>query len=134
MGPPKKYFSTSREMLKELTEPHDFNISTYMAVGALLLQASQLSLPSNLSTSLPLAFLTFRFFKMLFDWLRLHTGSYTSLMRGRWMATLPGREEAKQGAGTGSDGVVLFLLGARINQSAFPTRVTTACQCAPVSF
>lgn len=58
--------------------------------------------------------------KMGIDTLRLHTGSYTSIMRGRWTATLPEPEESSTGVESdGSDeGLVMFVLGAQINQSA----------------
>ena len=53
---------------------------------------------------------------MVVDTLRLYTGSYTTLMRGRWTATLP-EPEVPLEVNTSSDGLVLFVLGARINQS-----------------
>lgn len=53
---------------------------------------------------------------MILDTLRLRTGSYTTPMRGRWTATLP-EPEIASGVNDGSDGLVMFVLGARINQS-----------------
>ncbi|KAL8702000.1 MAG: hypothetical protein Q9201_004622 [Fulgogasparrea decipioides] len=107
-------YSATRDILNELLEPQDFKISTWMAFGATLLLLSQSFLPSSLSNLLPLLYLAGRMIKMVIDTLRLHTGSYTTMMRGRWVATLP--ESAKPlDDSSGSDGLVMFVLGARIN-------------------
>jgi hypothetical protein len=53
---------------------------------------------------------------MILDTLRLRTGSYTTPMRGRWTATLP-EPDIAPGVNDGPDGPVMFVLGARTNQS-----------------
>ena len=109
-------FVTAKEILCELLEPNDFNSSTWMAMGASLLLLGQYYLPSRLSSSLPLVYLLYRIVKMIVDTFGLHTFSYTSLVRGRWTATL-GEPDASAEFNRGSDGIVMFVLGARINQS-----------------
>lgn len=111
--------STIQATLNELLEPNDFKISTWMAMGAGLLLLCQSYLSPGLSSLLPLSYLTYRFLKMVFDTFRLHTNSYTNMMRGRWTATLP-EPEVTVDVNSGSDGIVMFILGARINQSVSP--------------
>ena len=108
-------FSTAKEICNELFEPNDFKLTTWLAMGASLLLVAQSLLPGRLSNGLPLAYLGYRLVKMVVDTLRLHTGSYTSLLHGRWTATLPEPESPAE-VNSGSDGIVIFLLGARINQ------------------
>ena len=108
-------FSTIRDALNELLEPNDFKISTWMAMGALLLLVAQSYLPSNIGSRLPIIYLVYRLVKMFLDTWRLHTGSYTSLQRGRWTASLPEHLSPAK-TGSNSDGLVMFVLGARINQ------------------
>ncbi|KAL8709197.1 MAG: hypothetical protein Q9220_006077 [cf. Caloplaca sp. 1 TL-2023] len=105
---------TIKETLAELSEPQDFNISTWMTFGAILLLLSQAYLPTYVTTTIPVLLLSFRIMKVVIDTLRLHTGSFTTLMRGRWTARLPHSASAPDGF-DGSGGVVLFVLGARIN-------------------
>ena len=107
---------TAKEILCELLEPNDFKTSTWMAMGACLLLLSQYYLPSGLSNALPLVYLLYRIARMIIDTFGLHTFSYTSLVRGRWTATL-GEPDASADLNGGSDGIVMFVLGARINQS-----------------
>lgn len=107
---------TIKETLNELFEPNDFNISTWMAMGSMVLLCSQLFLPCRLTTLIPIFFLGYRILNMVVDTLRLHTGSYTNMMRGRWTATLP-EPKVPSRLNSGSDGIVMFILGARINQS-----------------
>lgn len=113
-------FSTIKATLNELLEPNDFKISTWMAMGAGLLLLCQLYLPSSFSSLLPLSYLTYRFLKMVFETFRLHNSSYTTMMRGRWTATLSEPEDSVN-VNSGSDGIVIFVLGARINQSVSPS-------------
>lgn len=112
----QSYYATTRGILNELFEPQDFKLSTWMAFGATLLLISQSYLPPSVSNFLPLVLLGGRIAKMIIDTQHLHTGCYTSLMRGRWTATLPEPENPVD-INSGSDGVVMFVLGARINQS-----------------
>ena len=108
-------FLVTREILGELLEPNDFNISTWMAMGACVMLLGQRFLPHVLGSWLPFAYLFYRFLKMIVDTARLHTGSYTSLVTGRWTATLSAPNESGD-IDNSRQGVVLFILGARINQ------------------
>ena len=78
---------------------------------------AQCYLPASLGSSLPVLYLGFRLVKMIMDSFRLHTGTcFTNMMRGRWTATLSDPNDGLD-ANNGSDGIVLFVLGARLNQS-----------------
>ncbi|KAL9132083.1 MAG: hypothetical protein Q9217_000119 [Psora testacea] len=96
---------TMGDVFNELTEPNDFKISTWMAMGAALLLLSQAYLPIGLGSWIPLLYLGYRMLKMVVDTLRLHTGSFTNMKVGRWTARLPDSETP----------LVMFILGARIN-------------------
>ena len=100
----------------DLLEVTDFSIATWLAFGAGLQLLSQSWLPSGLSYWLPLGYLVYRIARASFDCSRIFTGTFTTVMSGRWSATLPDPEDPSAVTAT-SDGVVMFLLGARINQS-----------------
>lgn len=100
----------------DLLEVPDFSITTWLAFGAGLQLLSLRWLPSGLSYWLPLFYLAFRVAKVSVDCQRIFTGTFTSIISGRWTATLPEPEDPSTMTAT-SDGVVMFLLGARINQS-----------------
>jgi len=109
-------YSTLKNTLNELLEPNDFKISTWMAMGAALLVIGQSYFHFGWIEMLPFSYLMYRIAKMILDTLRLHNGSYTTLMHGRWTAKLPEPEIASS-VNSGSDGLIMFVLGARINQS-----------------
>lgn len=109
-------YSNFKDDFGDLLEVTDFSIATWLAIGAGLQLLSQSWLPSGLSYWLPLFYLIYRIARACIDCCRVFTGTFTSLRFGRWSATLP--EPADPSAVTAtSDGVVMFLLGARINQS-----------------
>ena len=112
---PQSFLVTTQQVLGELLEPNDFNISTWMAMGACVMFLGQRFLPHVLGSWVPFAYLGYRFVKMIVDTARLHTGSYTSLITGRWTATLSAPDESGV-MDNSRQGVVLFILGARINQ------------------
>lgn len=112
----KSIYSTLKDIFNELLEPNDFEISTWMAMGVALLVIGQSYLHLSWIKELPFSYLIYRIAKMVYDTLRLHNASYTTLMRGRWTATLPEPEIASS-VNSGSDGLIMFVLGARINQS-----------------
>lgn len=103
--------------IADLLEVTDFSIVTWLAFGACLQLLSQSWLSSKLSYWLPLLYLVFRITKASLDCCRIFTGTFTNIKFGRWSATLPESEDATET----SDGVVMFLLGARINQSVIYT-------------
>ena len=100
----------------DLLEVPDFSITTWLALGASLQLLSLRWLPPGLSYWLPLFYLIFRVTRLSVDCQRIFTGTFTSVISGRWTATLPEPEDSSTVTAT-SDGVVMFLLGARINQS-----------------
>ena len=116
---PQSFASNLLEVVNELLEPNDFKISTWMAMGATLMLLAQWYLPASLGSSLPILYLIFRLVKMVVDIFRLHTGCFTNMMHGRWTATLS-ELSATVEANTGSEGVVMFVLGARLNQFVKP--------------
>lgn len=87
-----------------------------MAMGVALLVIGQSYLHLSWIKELPFSYLIYSIAKMVYDTLRLHNASYMTLMRGRWAATLPESEIASS-VNSGSDGLIMFVLGARINQS-----------------
>ncbi len=85
-------------------------------MGVALLVIGQSYLHLSWIKELPFSYLIYRIAKMIYDTLRLDNASYTTLMRGRWAATPPESEIASS-VNSGSDGLIMFVLGARINQS-----------------
>jgi hypothetical protein len=104
-----------RDDYGDLLEVTDFSIATWLAFGAGLQLLSQSWLPSGLSCWLPLLYLIYRIARVSIDCRRIFTGTFTNVVFGRWSATLPEPEDSSAVTAT-SDGVVMFLLGARINQ------------------
>lgn len=102
--------------LGELLEVTDFSIATWLAFGAGFQILTQAWLPYGLRYWLPLWYIIYRVGKVTIDCRRVFTGTFTNVKFGRWSATLPEPDEASAVTAT-SDGVVMFLLGARINQS-----------------
>lgn len=99
----------------DLLEVTDFSIVTWLAFGAGFQLLSQSWLPSGLSYWLPLVYLIYRIARVSVDCRRIYSGTFTDVMFGRWSATLPEADDPSAVTAT-SDGVVMFLLGARINQ------------------
>ena len=104
-----------RDDFGDLLEVTDFSIATWLAFGASLQLLSQSCLPSGLIRWLPLLYLIYRIARVSIDCRRIYTGTFTNVVSGRWSATLPEPEDPSAVTAT-SDGVVMFLLGARINQ------------------
>ena len=98
-----------------LLEVTDFSITTWLAFGAGLQLFSQSYLPSRLSSWIPLLYLIYRVSRVCIDCQRIFSGTFTNVKFGRWSATLPEPEDRSAVTAT-SDGVVMFLLGACINQ------------------
>lgn len=99
----------------DLLQVTDFSITTWLAFGATLQLLSQSWLSTRLSSWLPLLYLICRIARVSIDCSRIFSGTFTDLKFGRWSATLPEPEDPSAVTAT-SDGVVMFLLGARINQ------------------
>ncbi|MCJ1462835.1 hypothetical protein MMC07_001438 [Pseudocyphellaria aurata] len=104
----------------DLLEVTDFSILTWLAFGASLQLLCQSWLPSGLSYWLPLLYLIYRAVRASLDCGRIFTGTFTNVKFGRWTATILEPEDPSAVTAT-SDGVVMFLLGARINQFVFQT-------------
>ena len=109
-------YSNFKDDYGDLLEVPDFSIPTWLAFGAGLQLLSLRWLPAGLSYWLPLLYLLFRVARVSVDCQRIFTGTFTNVISGRWTATLPESEDSSTVTAT-SDGVVMFLLGARINQS-----------------
>ena len=100
--------------LDELLEVTDFSIATWLVWSRFA--AIDPSLASGLSYWLPLLYIIYRLARVSIDCSRIFTCTFTNVKFGPWSATLPEPEEDPAVTAT-SDGVVMFLLGARINQS-----------------
>ena len=118
MFSPRAFYQNFKQDLGTLLEVTDFSIPTWLAFGATFQLLSQSYLLSpNLSYWLPLLYLLYRISKtILIDCRRIFSGCFTDVVLGRWSARLP---EPDSDVGRTADGVVMFLLGARINQSVF---------------
>ena len=99
----------------DLLEVTDFSIATWLAFGACLQLLTQSWLSPQTSYLIPLFYLIYRVARVSIDCRRIFTGTFTNVVFGRWSATLPEPEDPTTVTAT-SDGVVMFLLGARINQ------------------
>lgn len=116
MASPRALYDNFKEDYGNLLEVTDFSITTWLAFGASLQLLSQSWLGPRLSLWLPLFYLFYRIARVSYDCTRIFTGTFTNVKLGRWSATLQEPEDPSAITGT-SDGVVMFLLGARINQS-----------------
>lgn len=124
MASPRALYLNFKNDFGDLLEVTDFSIVTWLAFGAALQQLSQSWLPSGLSYWLPLLYLVYRIARVSIDCRRIFTGTFTNIAFGRWSATLPEPDDPSAVSAT-SDGVVMFLLGARINQFVplfYPTK------------
>ena len=93
---------------------NDFSIPTWLAIGGFLHMLGQSWLPyKNIAYYFPLLYLVYRVARVKLDSDRLYTSAFADTLPGKWSATLPEQSDAT----ATSDGVVMFLLGARFNQS-----------------
>ncbi|TVY12661.1 Monooxygenase [Lachnellula arida] len=106
-------FQTLRKEAKEIydqfydiLEKTDFSIPTFLAFGAALQLLSLAYLPRRLSASLPLLWLGYRLLRSIVGSRDVFRTSFTDIKLGKYTTNLPGP----------SDGVVVFVLGARLNQ------------------
>lgn len=113
-------------MLKRKSDPlivvADFSITTLLCLGAALQLFSQAWLPPTLSFALPLLYIAYRLGRLAVDSSRLYTGFMTNRKVGRWEATISETDDSSTVSPT-SGGIVMFLLGARLNQLVTPAIV-----------
>ena len=83
---------------------------TFLAFDAVLQLLSLAYLPPRLSAALPLMWLGYRLLSSALDSRNVFKTSFTDVKRGQYTARLPDP----------SDGVVVFVLGARLNQYVLP--------------
>jgi hypothetical protein len=93
------------EQFYDILEKTDFSIPTFLAFGGVFQLLSLAYLPSHISALLPLLWLGWRLTKSAFDSRNVFQTSFTDVKRGKHMTSLPDR----------ADGVVVFVLGARLN-------------------
>lgn len=101
----------------DILEKSDFSIPTFLAFGAVLQLIGIAYLPSRLSTLPPLLWLGWRFSKSLFESRDVFHSSFTDVARGKYTTRLP----------ESSDGIVLFVLAARLNQSVARNNMASHC-------
>jgi hypothetical protein len=93
------------EQFYDILEKTDFSIPTFLAFGGVLQLLSFAYLPSRISALLPLLWLGWRLTKSAFDSRNVFETSFTDVQRGKHITSLPDT----------ADGVVVFVLGARLN-------------------
>ncbi|KAF2196655.1 hypothetical protein GQ43DRAFT_476125 [Delitschia confertaspora ATCC 74209] len=106
-------FGEIHDQFYDLLELSDFSIPTWLALGAGLQQLSTSYLPLHWSLYLPILWLGFRFSKAIFDTLRLPNASFADIKPGKWTTPFPELDNSSKTST--SNGVVVFLLGARLN-------------------
>jgi hypothetical protein len=104
-------WAKGEKYIKYILFQNTFRVSTWLVIGASIQTLSMWCLPLRISSLLPLLVLFQRLVQSFIDKRRIFSTLYTNVRRGRWTAKLP---EEKDG-----DGVVVFVLGARINQLDF---------------
>ena len=97
-------------MLKGLLWVEDFSIPTWLALGASFHILLVTFLPFRLSILLPFSWLLYRLCQSIISTRGIFKTSFTELNRGRWVGNIP------DAAGEDTNGVVCFVLGARLNQ------------------
>ena len=115
----RAFYANFKNDYGDVLEVTDFSVPTWLVFGAALQLLSQSCLPTRLSSCLPLLYLLYRIAKVSIDCNCIFSRTFTNLKFGRWSATLPEPKDPSAVTAT-SDGVVMFLLGARINQSVNP--------------
>jgi hypothetical protein len=90
----------------DILEKTDFSIPTFLAFGATFQLLSLAYLPSYLSTAPPLLWLGYRLIKSSVASRTVFKTSFTDVLQGKYVTNLS----------SSSDGVVVFVLGARLNQ------------------
>ncbi|KAL8818582.1 MAG: hypothetical protein Q9223_002807 [Gallowayella weberi] len=114
----RDWYSQTEEILGDVLEHQDFSMQTWLALGAAFQLFAVAWLPSTLSFWLPLAWLAYRLIKTALDSWNVHRSRlWSGIRKGRWMGRLPESEKSLSEASRGgtSEGVVMFLLGARLN-------------------
>lgn len=113
----RDWYSQLEEILGDVLEHQDFSMQTWLALGAAFQLLALAWLPVKLSFWLPLAWLAYRMIRTTFDTLNVHESKiWSRVLQGRWMGQLSESEDISEPGDT-SEGIVMFLLGARLNQS-----------------
>jgi hypothetical protein len=105
-------FTAKWGALREVTA---FSIPSWLAIGASVQLLSQSWLPAGMGYWLPLLYIVYRAARVCVDSSRIFKSTFTDVKFGGWTAKLPEPEDPSAVTDT-SDGVVMFLLGTRINQ------------------
>ncbi|KAF2643897.1 hypothetical protein P280DRAFT_514887 [Massarina eburnea CBS 473.64] len=94
--------------------PTTYRVSTWICLGAVLQLLSLLCLPIRVSILIPVSVILYRLVYAAVRARDVYTTSFTDVRKGRWRTQLPAPDESIN-AGSDSDGVVIFILGSRIN-------------------
>lgn len=105
----RKAIREIHDQFYDLLEKSDFSIITFLAFGAAFQLLSNIYLPPRVSALLPLLWLGWRLCKSIVDSRDVYKSSFTDMVHGKSTTKLPET----------SDGIVLFVLGARLNQSVY---------------
>ena len=112
----RDWYSQIEEILGDVLEHQDFSMQTWLALGTAFQLFALAWLPSSFSFWLPLAWLAYRLIRTALDsWNVYHSRLWSRIMKGRWMGQLPPPKKPSKASDI-SEGVVTFLLGARLNQ------------------
>ena len=101
-----------QENYHDLIETSDFGIITWLSFGAIFQLLCLAYLPPRVAALPPVLWISYRIIKATIDTRGLFRTSFTDIKRNRWTAKL---RQPRQLTNT-NDGIVLFVLGARINQ------------------
>jgi hypothetical protein len=95
----------------ELAEVHFLSIPTWLVVGAALQLIASACLPARLSSLPCIIYLAGLAIKIMLHSRHIFTFGSSNIKQGRWTAELP-----VSGGNSKDDGMVMFVLGARMNQ------------------
>ncbi|KAL8804715.1 MAG: hypothetical protein Q9182_002407 [Xanthomendoza sp. 2 TL-2023] len=113
----RNWYSQTEEILGDVLEHQDFSMQTWLALGAAFQLFALAWLPTTFSFWLPLAWLAYRLIRTALDSWNVHRSRlWSGIREGRWMGQLPEPEiSLLEASREPSEGVVMFLLGARLN-------------------
>lgn len=110
----KRKYAAFRHEFKQAMIPNELSITSWLALGAAFQVLSSLLLPTKVSIALPLLVVFGRLLHNIKASKHVYRKSFTDVKRGRWAGRL-GQVLDKEGELVEQDGVVLFVLGARVN-------------------
>ncbi|KAF2184011.1 hypothetical protein K469DRAFT_667802 [Zopfia rhizophila CBS 207.26] len=109
---PVERWSRIRCQINYIFVPNTYRVSTWPSIGAVLQLLSLICLPYKLSILAPILLLFQRAVAAARDARHIYSGPFSNVRRGRWITELQPPQKSGDTNGD-SDGVVMFILGAR---------------------